>query len=37
MSLTADISWVDFEYKKFLNHFKEELKDQIKGNTKNKY
>ncbi|KAF7526960.1 hypothetical protein PCG10_003514 [Penicillium crustosum] len=27
----------DFEYRKFLSHFKEELKDQMKGNTRNKF
>lgn len=30
------ITWLDFKYKKFLSHFTEELKDQIKGNTRNK-
>ncbi|KAG0159380.1 hypothetical protein PDIDSM_6902 [Penicillium digitatum] len=27
----------DFQYKKFLSHFKEELKDQMKGNPRNKF
>ncbi|KAJ5384530.1 hypothetical protein N7517_002441 [Penicillium concentricum] len=27
----------DFKYKKFLDHFKEELKDQMKGNPRNKF
>lgn len=35
--IVSDLFWLDFEYRKFLNHFKEELKDQMKGNPRNKF
>lgn len=36
-NIVSDLFWLDFEYRKFLSHFKEELKDQMKGNTRNKF
>lgn len=36
-NIVSDLFWLDFEYRKFFNHFKEELKDQMKGNPRNKF
>ena len=36
-TIVSDLFRLDFEYRKFLSHFKEELKDQMKGNPRNKF